>query len=161
MISVFITSVQGQIIAKKYFVCAKVRHSQCTNDPPVPLWTITEKKWYWMYGWSCRMLFACSQCSILFGGRDAFKWKIGLHTGDVQLDFTHVCEEVSYALVSDINFTSAKKMKGNLDKSIDKIAEDQNQTLETVKGNDTVKQRQASTPKTKKLTLEKYKQIIL
>ena len=37
-------------------------------------------------------------------------------------------------------------MKGNLDKSIDKIAEDQNQILETVKGNDTVKQRQASTP---------------
>ena len=43
MISIFITSVQGQMIAKMYFVCAKVRHSQCTNDPPVLLWTITEK----------------------------------------------------------------------------------------------------------------------
>ena len=43
MISGFITSVQGQIIAKKYLVCAKVRHSQRMNDPPVPLWIITKK----------------------------------------------------------------------------------------------------------------------
>ena len=28
-----------------------------------------------MYGWSWRMLFACSQCSVLFGGMDQFKWK--------------------------------------------------------------------------------------
>ena len=51
--------------------------------------------------------------------------------------------------VSDINFTSAKKMKQNLDKSIDEIAEDQNQRLENIKENDTVKQQQASTPKPK------------
>ena len=43
MISGFITSVQGQIIANKNLVCAKVRHSQCMNDPPVPLWIITKE----------------------------------------------------------------------------------------------------------------------
>ena len=60
-------------------------------------------------------------------------------------------KEVFYAPVSDISFTSAKKMKKKLDKSIDEIAEDQNQRLETIKENDTVKQQQASTPKPKKL----------
>ena len=60
-------------------------------------------------------------------------------------------KEVSYAPVSEINLTSAKKMKENLDKSIDEIAEEQNQRLETIKENDTVKQQQASTPKPKKL----------
>ena len=38
-----------------------------------------------------------------------------------------------------------------MDKSIDEIAKDQNQRLETIKENNTVKQQQASTPKTKNL----------
>ena len=44
MVSGFITSVQGHIIAKKYVVLAKVRHSQRMNDPPVSLWIITHKE---------------------------------------------------------------------------------------------------------------------
>ena len=71
-----------------------------------------------------------------------------MHTGEVQLDFTHF---VSYSPFSDINFTSAKKTKQNLDKGIDEIAEDENQKLETIKQNDTVKKQQASRPKPKKL----------
>ena len=43
MVSGFIVSIQGHIVAKKFVVCAKVRHSQRMNDPPVPLWILTEK----------------------------------------------------------------------------------------------------------------------
>ena len=43
MVSGFITSVQGQIIANKHVVIGKVRHSQRMNDSPFPLWIITEK----------------------------------------------------------------------------------------------------------------------
>ena len=43
MVSGFITSVQGHIIADKHVVVAKVRHSQRMNDAPVLLWIVTEK----------------------------------------------------------------------------------------------------------------------
>ena len=45
MVSGFITSVQGCIIAKKFLVRAKgkVRHSQRKNDPPIPVWIICSK----------------------------------------------------------------------------------------------------------------------
>ena len=42
MVSGFITSVQGHIIANKHVV-AKIRHSQRMNDAPVLLWIVTEK----------------------------------------------------------------------------------------------------------------------
>ena len=42
MVSGFINSVQGIIIAGKSVVIGKVRHSQRMNDPLVPLWIITE-----------------------------------------------------------------------------------------------------------------------
>ena len=40
MVSGFITSVQDCIIANKFLVPAKVRHSQWMNDPPIPVWII-------------------------------------------------------------------------------------------------------------------------
>ena len=43
MVSGFITSVQGHIIANKHVVVAKVRHCQRMNDAPVLLWIVTEK----------------------------------------------------------------------------------------------------------------------
>ena len=58
----------------------------------------------------------------------------------------HFCENLASLL-----FHSSAGERLQLDKSIDKIAEDQNQRLETIKENDTVKQQQASTPKPKKL----------
>ena len=43
MVSGFITSVQGKVIAGKYVVLAKVRHSQRMNDPPIPVWVISSQ----------------------------------------------------------------------------------------------------------------------
>ena len=45
MVSGFVTSVQGKIIAGKHVVVGKVRHSQRSqrmNDPLVNIWVITE-----------------------------------------------------------------------------------------------------------------------
>ena len=43
MVSGFITSVQGHIIANKHVTVAKVRHSQRMDNAPVLLWIVTEK----------------------------------------------------------------------------------------------------------------------
>ena len=42
LVSGFVQSVHGLIIAGEHVVLAKVRHSQKMNDPTVPLWNITE-----------------------------------------------------------------------------------------------------------------------
>lgn len=44
IVSGFITSVQGKVIAGKYVVLAKVRHSQRMNDPPIPVWIISSEE---------------------------------------------------------------------------------------------------------------------
>ena len=41
MLSGFITSVQGKVVAGKYVVLTKVRHSQHMNDPLIPGWVIS------------------------------------------------------------------------------------------------------------------------
>ena len=58
-------------------------------------------------------------------------------------------KEVSYAPVSDINFNSAKKLKDNLDKTIENIAEDHKEKFESVVSYITDEQI-ASTPKPSK-----------
>ena len=42
MMSGFVTSVLGKIIAGRHVVVGKVRHSQRMNDPLVNIWVITE-----------------------------------------------------------------------------------------------------------------------
>ena len=44
MVSGFIASVQGHIIANKFLVLAKVRHSQPMNDSLISCWVITERE---------------------------------------------------------------------------------------------------------------------
>ena len=44
MVSGFIASVQGHIIANKFLVLAKVRHSQRMNDSLISCWVITERR---------------------------------------------------------------------------------------------------------------------
>lgn len=44
MVSGFIASVQGRIIANRFVVLAKVRHSQPMNDSLISCWVITERE---------------------------------------------------------------------------------------------------------------------
>ena len=43
MVSGFVYNVQGHVIANKFVVLAKVRHSQRMNEALIPIWTIIEK----------------------------------------------------------------------------------------------------------------------
>ena len=44
MVSGFIASVEGHIVANKFVVLAKVRRSQRMNDSLIPIWMITERE---------------------------------------------------------------------------------------------------------------------
>ena len=44
ILSGFITSVNGHIIANKFVVLAKVRHSHRMNDSLIPVWIVTGKE---------------------------------------------------------------------------------------------------------------------
>ncbi|CAH3156976.1 unnamed protein product [Pocillopora meandrina] len=75
MVSGFIASVQGHIIADKFLVLAKVRHSQRMNDSLISCWLLP----------------------------------------------TYV-KQVEYEKVREINFTSARKMKNDLDAKIENLS---------------------------------------
>ena len=44
VVSGFIASVEGHIVANKFVVLAKVRYSQCMNDSLIPTWIIRERE---------------------------------------------------------------------------------------------------------------------
>ena len=44
MVSGFIASVEGYIVANKFIVLAKVRHSQRMNNSLIPVWIIIEQE---------------------------------------------------------------------------------------------------------------------
>ena len=71
MVSGFITSVKGHIIANKFVVLAKVRHSQRMNDSLIPIWITTEKDGTILsahcLGCKARLAESCSHiASVLF-----------------------------------------------------------------------------------------------
>ena len=128
MVSGFITSVQGHIIANKHVVEAKPkvrRHTQRMNDAPVILWIVTEKDG----------TIICAHCVGCMAGL----WECCSHIASVlfyievwtrlhgRLACTQVkctwllptyVKEISYAHVEDINFKSVRKFKEDLDASI-------------------------------------------
>ena len=63
MVSGFVTSVQGKIIAGKYVAVGKVRHSQRMNDPLVNIWIIgrgTNSRFAW---WQTSRPCLCSSAA--------------------------------------------------------------------------------------------------
>ena len=100
MVFGFIASVQGHIITNKCVVLVKVRHSQRMNDSLISCWVIRHGKRRndfvcslpRLQGWSCRILFAYSKCTVLFRSVDKNKWQTFLHASEVLLASTHVCQ---------------------------------------------------------------------
>ena len=76
MVSGFIASVQGHIIANKFVVLVKVRHSQRMNDSNFMLGHHGKRRNDFvcslprLQGWSCRILFAYSKRTVLFRSMD-------------------------------------------------------------------------------------------
>jgi len=135
VVSGFVASVKGKVIYGKYVVVAKVRHTQRMNDPLVELWIIagTDGAILSAHYHECKAGLAesCShvasaliyiECWTRINGK--------LECMQVKCTWllsTHV-SEVSYERVKDIDFTSAKKLKENLDNQIDLLNETPSQS---------------------------------
>ena len=95
----FIASVlQGHIIANKFVVLAKVRHSQRMNDSLIPIWIITEREGKILsahcLGYKAGLAESCSnipsKCAFLFRSMDENKWQIIVYTSKILVTSPHV-----------------------------------------------------------------------
>ena len=130
VVSGFVASVKGKVISGKYVVVAKVRHSQRMNDPLVELWIIagTDGAILSAHCLGCKAGLAES-CSHITSALIYIEcWtRINGKLACTQLKCTWLLptyvSEVCYERVKDIDFTSAKKRKENLDNQIDLLNE--------------------------------------
>ena len=134
----FVASVSGKIISGKYVVVAKVRHSQRMNDPLVKVWIITETEGAIISahcsGCKAGLAESCShiasammyiECWARINGKMACtqvkcSWLLPTYVN-----------EVTYERVADIDLTSAKKLKENLDIKIDSLNQDKPNSCES------------------------------
>jgi hypothetical protein len=128
MVSGFITSILGQMFSDKYVVVGKVRHSQRMNDPPVQLWIITTNDGTILsahcHGCMAGLGECCSHiASILFYLEVSTRLNEKLTCTQVKCSWIlpTAVKNVDYLRVKDINFTSAKKMKCDLDKTVNSL----------------------------------------
>ena len=129
MVSGFIASVQGHIIADKFLVLAKVRHSQRMNDSLISCWVITEREGTILFahclGCKAGLAETCSHiASVLFYLEAWAKINGRLACTQVKCSWllpTYV-KQVEYEKVREINFTSARKMENDLDAKIENLS---------------------------------------
>jgi hypothetical protein len=129
MVCGFITGVQGHMMGGKFVVVAKVRHSQRMNDPLISIWIITEKQGTVLSAHCCGCKAglgeSCSHiASVLFYLEAWTKINGKLSCTQVKCSWIlpSYVSEVDYSRIRDINFTSAKKLKADLDKSLDQLS---------------------------------------
>ena len=127
-ISAFISSVLGHKINNKYVVLAKVRHSQKMNDPFVQIWTITNIDRTILSAICAGCMAGLGKCcshiaSVLFyiEYRTCVNGKLSCTQVKCTWLLPTYVKQVDYARVRDIDSTSAKKLKANLDKSIENL----------------------------------------
>ena len=131
MVSGFVSNVQGHIIANNFVVLAKVRHSQRMNDALIPIWIITEKdgpiNCAHCLGCKAALAESCSHIASVLFYLEAWT-KVNGRLSCTQMKCSWIlpsfANEVEYARVRDINFKSAKKMKADLDATIENLPED-------------------------------------
>ena len=131
MVSGFVTSVVGKVIAGRYVVRARVRHSQHMNDSLVNIWVISENDGTILsahcLGCKAGLAESCSHIeSVLFylEATTRIHGKLAC-TGKMLIDLSTYVNEVLYTRAKDIDFSSAKKLKETLDKKIDDLQQPQ------------------------------------
>ena len=110
-------------------VLAKVRHSQRMNDPHVPLWIISTKEGTVLSahcaGCMAGLGECCSHIASVFFYIEVWTRLNGM-LACTQVKCTWLLpttvKQVDYARIKEINFSSAKKLKADLDKSIETVA---------------------------------------
>ena len=137
MVSGFVQSVRGKLIRDKYYVVVgKVRHSQAMNAPPVDIWIITETDGTILsahcLGCKAGLGETCTHVASVMFYIEAWTRIHGkLACTSVKCTWllpTYV-SEVNYAPVQDIDFSSARKLKENLDGKIDALTPNCNADL--------------------------------
>lgn len=126
VVSGFVTSVQGRVIADMFVVIGKVRRSQRMNDPPIKVWIIANKEGVIASAHCFNCLAglgeSCSHIASVLFYIEAWTQIHGkLACTQVKCTWllpTYV-KEVPYSKVKDIDFRSARRMKVELDKKID------------------------------------------
>lgn len=152
MVSGFVTGVQGCIVADKFVVLAKVRHSQRMNDPLVDVWIIAEKDGAILsshcLGCKAGLCEVCSHVACVLFYIEAFM-RIHGKLACTQVKCTWLLptfvKEVSYERVENINFSSAQKLKRELDDKIEKLGDD----YDSITVNDEVTNNDSMQPTTK------------
>ena len=125
MVLGFVTSVVGKVIAGRYVVSARVRHSQHVNDPLVNIWIISKNDGAILsahcLGCKAGLAESCSPIAgVLFYLEPTTRIHGKLACTQVKCSWilqTYV-NEVLYARAKDIDFSSAKKLKEKLDQKI-------------------------------------------
>ena len=121
MVSGFVTSVQDKIIAGKHVVVGKVHHFQRMNDPLVNIWVITESDGTILaaYCLQNRVRTLLAFYSTLKRGYAYMEnWLAQVKCAWLLPTYVN---EVSYERVKDIDFSSCKKLKENLDQKINSL----------------------------------------
>ena len=128
VVSGFVSFVKGHKIGNKYIVLGKVRHSQRMNDPCVMLWIITEESGTVLFAYWVRCMAGQGECcshiaSVLFYIETWNRVNEKLSCTQVKCSWLMptAVKDVPYVPVSDIDFRSAKKLKQNLDQTINNL----------------------------------------
>ena len=128
LVSGFVSSVKGHKIGDHFIVLGKVKHSQRMNDPLVSLWIITNNNGTVLFAHCVGCMAGQGECclhiaSVLFYVEAWNRVNEKLACTQVKCSWLlpAAVREVPYAPVSDINFTSAKKLRKNLDESINSL----------------------------------------
>ena len=131
MVSGFVYNVQAHIIASKFVLLAKVRHSQRMNEALIQIWIITEKDGTINCAHCLRckagLAESCSHIASMLFYLEAWT-KVNGRLACTQTKCSWIlpsfANEVEYTRVRDINFKSAKKLKVDLDEMIENLTED-------------------------------------
>ena len=119
LVSGFVSSVKGQKVGNKYIVSGKVRHSQRMNHPFVALWIITKHNGTVLFTQSVGCMAGQGECcshiaSVLFyiEAWNRINEKLTCTEAKCNWLLPTAVKEVPYAPIADIDFCSAKKLKG-------------------------------------------------
>ncbi|XP_022802529.1 uncharacterized protein LOC111340026 [Stylophora pistillata] len=126
VVSGFVASVKGYLVLEKHVVVAKVRHSQRMNDSLVTIWIIhgTNGRVFSAHCLGCKAGLAesCSHIASVLIYLECWT-RINGKLACTQVKCTWLLptyvDKVAYARAKEINFTSAKKLKEELDSKID------------------------------------------
>ena len=126
----FLTNIQGCTVAGKHVVTGKVRHSQRMNDGSISVWMIAEKdgtvKSAHSLGRKAGLSELCSHvASVLFCIEAWTRSRGKLACTQVKCTWllSSSVKDVQYAKMQDINSTSARKLKADLDPKFDSLGQ--------------------------------------